>query len=177
VTRSTASTRRGFTLLELLIVAVIMGILAASVLPALAQNRTALEGAARDEVARRFVYARARALAAGAPIGVMTDTPGSSLTIRTLDDAGNPDTLADPIDDAPMSIVLPDQFRGVTLDAFVNGDGTTANGTVWFDYQGEPHTRTSGGDYDGPFSQNALITLTGGGVVEVHAYSGAVEAR
>jgi len=154
-----------------------MGILAVSVIPAMSQNRRATQGAARDEIMRRFEYARTHALATGSPTGVLVDTGDSSLTLNTLDGSGDVVVLQDPIGSEPLAVSIPDLFAGVTLVSFVNGDGTTTSGTVWFDYMGEPHTRHPDGGYDEPFTQNARVTIDGGGGVEVHAYSGFVEAR
>ena len=168
---------RGHTLLELMIATVIMGILAASVIPTLEQNTRAQHAAARDEVARLTQYARTRAVAGGTPVGVGIDTTDSTIDVRILDAAGTVVTLTDPIDGGPMSSALDDLFGGARLTGFVNGDGDTATGIAWFDPMGEPHTRTDGGDYDAPFSADAVITVETEHEVVIHAYSGMVEVR
>lgn len=160
-----------------MIATVIMGILAASVIPTLEQNTRAQHAAARDEVARLTRYARARAVAGGTPVGVGINAPDSTIDVRVLDGTGAVVTLADPIDGTPMSSALGELFGGARITGFVNGDGDTATGVAWFDHRGEPHTRTDAGDYDAPFSASAVITVETEHEIVIHAYSGMVEVR
>lgn len=168
--------RKAFTVYELLVVVVIMGIIAVSATPVLSQSIEARQAAARDEVVRLLEYARGRAIATGFPAGVRVDTNESTLRLVTISEAGAIVDLSDPINGASMGANLSLEFAEVQISSFVNGDGNSGTGTVWFDYQAEPHTRDDvSGVFDAIFVQNATITLSTGVSVVVHADSGFVE--
>jgi prepilin-type N-terminal cleavage/methylation domain-containing protein len=170
--------RGGFTLLELMVIVVIMAILASSVIPMMDQSVQARQGASRDEVVRYFEYARGRAIAGGIPAGVFVDTTNSTLRVVTLNDAGSIVDLADPIDGGIKEVDMGELFAGVSIGSFVNGDGVSGSGTVWFDFQAESHTRDSiSGAFDAVFTQNATVTLSTGTLIVIHAGSGLVEER
>ena len=173
-----AQIRRGFTLLELMVVVVIMSILASSVIPMMSQSTQAKQAASRDEVVRYFEFARGRAISGGVPVGVVVNSTDNTLRIITLDDDGDIINAIDPIDGEVKSVNISDVFSGAGISSFVNGDGVSGTGTVWFDFQAEPHTRDDvTGDFDALFSQNASLTLSTGTMVVVHASSGYVETR
>ena len=66
-------------------------------------------------------------------------------------------------------------FRGAAIDTFVNGDGTSGDGVVWFGYDGAPQTRDADGTVPLPFAEDAVVTFAGGQVITVHMYTGMVE--
>lgn len=161
-----------------MVVVVIMSVLASSVIPMINQSTQARQGASRDEVVRYFEFARGRAIAGGIPVGVLVDTTNSTLRVVTLNDAGAIISVADPIDGEIKEIDLGEQFAGVAIGSFVNGDGVAGSGTVWFDFQAESHTRDSiTGVFDAIYSQNATVTLSTGTLIVIHAGSGLVEER
>ena len=173
--RTSRPVRAAFTLVELMIVVVLMGIIAVSVIPAIGSVQGMREGAARDEVGRMLEVAKARAIASGVPCGLEIDLNESSLTIVRLSDAGSIEDLSDPLTMRARSVVLPSVFSGVTLSGLTNGDGVGGSGTIWFNYEATPHTRTSGGALEATNSSNATIELSSGQQVVVHAYTGVVE--
>ncbi len=166
---------RGFTLLELLVVVVILGIISASVLPTVSHARSAREGGARDEVVRTLEYARSRAGTTGEPCGVGFDMNDSVVRVVMVG-GGGVETVVDPIGNEEKAVDLGAVFGGVGVGSFVNGDGTGGAGVVWFDYRSVPHVREADGDFGGWFEGNATITLTSGAVVVVHKHSGVIEA-
>lgn len=173
---SPAITRAGFTMIELMVIVVIMAILAGTVIPVMDQSTQARQGASRDEVVRSFEFARAFAIAGGVPAGVAIDTSESTLGIVTLNDSGAIIPVVDRIDGQIKEADLSQHYAGVTIVSFVNGNGTTGDGTVWFDFQAEPHTRVqSSGAFDAVFNQNATLTMSTGTTITVHAGSGLVE--
>ncbi|MCR9076520.1 MAG: prepilin-type N-terminal cleavage/methylation domain-containing protein [bacterium] len=172
---TTRCARAAFTLVELMIVVILMGIISASVIPAIGSVQGMREGAARDELGRMLEVTKARAIASGVPSGLQIDLNESSLTIVHLSDAGAVEELTDPLTLETRSVVLPSVYTGVTLDGFTNGDGAGGSGTIWFNYEATPHTRTSGGAMEATNSSNATIELSSGQQVIVHAYSGVVE--
>ncbi len=161
---------------ELLVVVVIMGIIAVSATPVLSQSIEARQAAARDEVIRLLEYARGRAIATGFPAGVRVDTIDSTIQLLAINEVGAVVDLSDPISGDSMMSDLPNEFAEVLVSSFVNGDGGSGTGTVWFDYQAEPHTRDDvSGVFDAVFIQNATITLSTGTRIVIHADSGFVE--
>lgn len=154
-----------------------MGIVSVSVVPALQQNTAASIGAAGDETARLLEFARARAVASGSPVGVGIDASSSVLVVQVLSDAGEIETFTDPVTLVEKQSDMPSLFPAASVTAFTNGDGSTSSGTIWFDYTGSPHTRDSDGTFDAAFSENALVTISGTRIVEVHAYTGMIEQR
>ncbi len=163
-------------MIELMVIVVIMAILAGTVIPVLDQSTQARQGASRDEVVRSFEFARAFAIAGGIPTGVAIDTSDSTLQIVTLNDLGAIIPVVDSIDGQIKEVDLSQQYAGVSISSFDNGNGTTGDGTVWFDFQAETHTRLQGsGAFDEVFNQNAVLTMSTGISITVHAGSGLVE--
>ena len=168
----------GYTLLELLLIIVIMGVLATSAIPVINQSVQARQGASRDEVVRLFEFARGRAMASGVPAGVLVDTNENTLTLVTLSQGGDVVDIVDPIDGGVKFSNLDNEYAGVAINSFVNGDGSSGDGAVWFDFRSEPHTRDGiSGDFDSVFIQNATVTLSTGTLIVIHSYSGLVEER
>lgn len=158
-----------------MIVVLLMGIVAASVIPAMSNVQAMREGAARDDVARLLEMIKARAMATGVPTGLHVDLGDSSLAVVRLSDAGAIETLVDPLTLRDRTIVLPSQYSGVTVSQMTNGDGVQGSGTVWFDYESAPHTRMNDGGFEAMNSEAVIITLSSGNQVIVHAHSGVVE--
>ena len=173
------SVARAFTLLELLFVIVIAGIVAAGAIPALSSMAGAREAAAARETQRLLALARTLATTAGDPAGVLIDPGSQTLTLRRLPfgqaapmDAV--DALGQPV--RPLRIDI--SFPSIAIESFTAGDGSVvsspATGAVWFNTRGEPELRDAAGAYVGPFSHDAVVVLTGGGVT-VRRASGMVE--
>lgn len=168
--------RRAYTIFELLIVVVILGIVGASAVPVLSQSAEATRAASKDEVVRYFEYARSRAMSAGAPVGVRVNISQATLEIIAINDIGVIETITDQISSGSMEANLASDYAGAAIQSFVNGDGSQGNGTVWFDYQGVPHIRDdSSGSFDSLSAQSATLTLSTGVSIGVHAQTGFVE--
>ena len=168
--------RGGFTLIELMVIVVIMAILSSTVIPVLNQSIEARQGASRDEVVRTFEFARGLAIAGGVPVGVSVDTGNSTLGVVTIDEDGDIVDVIDQIDGEIKRVNLSNQYAGVSISSFVNGDGQSGDGMVWFDFEAEPHTRDEvTGVFDAIFTQNARVTMSTGILVVIHAGSGLVE--
>lgn len=168
--------RRAFTLVEVITVAVIIGILAVSVIPAISTIEGARRTAAADEIARILTVVRAHATATGDATGVAIAVTTDSITPIRVNDAGN---AAEPIPgplgvDRPALLVAA-TFPGVAVTSVTLGDGTTADGTIWFGHDGTPRLRDANLDDSGPATDDSLIGLTGGELVRVRRLSGAIE--
>jgi prepilin-type N-terminal cleavage/methylation domain-containing protein len=180
MTVASASSRRNaqaFTLVELMVVVLLMSIVAVSVIPVIGNVQLMRNGAARDDAMRLLELAKARALATGLPNGVSVDLADSSLTLLQITDAGQVETVVDPLTYQSRSIVLPAAYSGVSVESMVNGDGARGSGVIWFDFEANPHTRESNGEFTELNDEPAQIVLSSQEAVVVHAYSGLVESR
>lgn len=168
--------RRAFTLVELMVVVVLMGIVAVTAIPTMGNVRSMREGAARDDVARLLEVAKARALAIGSPCGLQVNVTDSTLTIVQLDDASAMTSVIDPLTSKARSLDLHATYPDVTIDSMVNGDGSSGSGVIWFDYEATPHTRSLAGVFVSYNTEAATIELSSGRLVLVHPHTGVVEA-
>jgi len=169
--------KAGFTLVELMIVVVIMGILSAAVIPAMGSVRTMREGAARDDLVRYLNVVRGRAMAASSEIGLSIDLADSSMTMVSIDSLGAIQNEIDPLTGKSRSLTIPDIYSGVTITAMTNGDGASGSGTVWFDFESTPMTYDSFSSAFVVNAQSATITLSSGARVVVYPYSGTLEVQ
>lgn len=177
IRNSECVSRRAFTLVELMVVILLMGIVSVTVLPALGNVEQMREGAARDEVVRFMDVARARALAAGQPIGVNVGMQSSSLSMVHLADTGGVESMTDPLTGNPRSVFVTSMYSGVTFEDMLNGDGVRGSGTVWFDYEGVPHTRDQSGSFLSLNEDSVEIEMSSSEIILVHPHSGFVEVQ
>ena len=168
--------RPAFTLIETMVVVVILGILAVSVVPAIAGVSDSRQAAAWREVERRFVVARTMAMATGRSFGVRVDpSPGTFALLEMPASGGAPTAAHDALGQTVAVWSLATAYPGTAVTSFVGGDGSSATGTVWFGYDGAPQRRTSAGALLGGFTQDASVTLTGGRTVTIRRTSGLIE--
>ena len=166
----------GFTLFELMLVVVLLGILAVSVIPAMGNVQTMRNGAARDDIARMLETTRARAMASGEPKGLRVNPSDSMLDIVEINPDGSIQTMSDPLTGRTRSLNITTTYPGVQFEHMINGDGIVGAGIVWFDYEGTPHMRDGDGVFIGLNTQQVEIMLSSESTVVVHAYSGVVES-
>ena len=164
--------RSGFTLVELMVVVVIMGIIAVSVIPAMNNVEEMRAGAARDDLVRLIEVAKGLAVASGTPHGVRIDLLGSEIELVEIDAQGDVQAKFDPLTNGTRSLDIQSVYPGVSLTNMINGDGGGGSGVVWFDYESSPHTRTSQGEFEAINTQAATITLSSGERVVIHPHSG-----
>lgn len=174
---TTSRTRSGFTLIELMMVVVIMGIISTTVLPAMGNVRAMREGAARDDLMRFIEVTKGRAVASGMPHGLQINLSDSSLTIVRITDAGTVEVEPDPLTNRDRAINLSSLYSGVTLTDMINGNGAGGSGTIWFDYESNPHTRSSSGVFLSLNSSIVTVAVSSGEFVVVHPYSGVLEVQ
>lgn len=168
--------RRAFTLVEVSVVVLIASILAVSVVPAMNTLAATRRAAAVDEVERRLIDARGQALARGRPYGVRIDADASTLQLLEITSAGATPTAAfDVLGVSNAAYSLREAYSGSAITSVVGGDGTTGSQTLWFGIDGTPQVRNASGVLQGSATQDAVVTLTGGGRVTVRAYTGAIE--
>lgn len=163
--------RRGFTLVELIAVMVLLAVLSATALPAVSAISSASVRGAADEVARRAHVARAHAATFGRPAGVVFDVGGNRVASLTVISgvAG-----AIPLDGARTveAVDLGSAFPGVAVTAVDAGaDGGVVG--VWFEPSGEPRAGTAAGPTTA-MVRDATVSLNGEVAVTVHRLTGLV---
>jgi len=171
------SSRNGFTLVELMIVVVIMGIISVTVIPAMGTVQGMREGAARDDLVRLIEVAKGKAVASGRPYGLWVDLADSSITIVQINDLGETQNEFDPLTNGIRTINLSTQYSGVTITSMINGDGAGGSGTIWFDYEANPHTRDLSGSFSALNSSTVRVSLSSGALVIIYPHSGTVEVQ
>lgn len=170
--------RRGFSLLEMVVVVVVMSVLAVTAAPSIELMFSARRGGAAAEVARTLERARTNAIATGNPSGVAVDLAGSTLTLVELTvGAVGPTVIDDPLGQPAAPVRVAELFNGVTIDRLTHGDGTSAGGTLWYGFTGTPETRDGDGGFVAEFTQDAVIELSSGAMVTIRRGSGLVERR
>lgn len=169
---ATRPTRRaGYTLVELIAVMVLVSIAAASVAPVMGVVERSRQAGAKDEIERRLLMVRSHAMTTGRPSGVRFDLAAQTAgAYEILAPGGAPVKMAMQGGDESAESM----FAGVEIvDADL--DPADAYDTIWFAHDGTPHYRTGGGAMVGGLTQDAAISVTGGGSVTVRMVSGAIE--
>lgn len=133
--------RRGFTLVELALVLIVLGALAGSAVPALRGMTAASERADREAVASAVRLARALAVASGVPHAAALEPAGSVRLERFV--SGGAEAAIGP-DRAVIAPILAREDRVTRVGGSALG-GQAA--LVWFDPDGAPVA--FGGDPDG----------------------------
>lgn len=155
--------RAGFTLVELIAVAVITSIIAAVAIPALSSVGLARKRVAARMVQRDLAFARERALATGAVHWVVF-TPASDTYSVLAENPSSPGragatAITDPATGRTMLVQMNSgDFAGVDLTAASFGSGAE----VGFDWLGRP--LATGGSL---LASSGTVTLSGGYTVTV----------
>ncbi len=167
---------RAFTILELMVVVVLMSILAVAVLPALGSLDEARRGGAADEVERTLVLARSLAMASGEPTGVEIDLAAQRFALVRITASGaSPEPALDALSQPAAPVQMGATFPQVQILSLTQGDGSGGSGTIWFRFDGAPEVRAINGTLVGPFTQDALVTLSGPRTIAVRMGAGLVE--
>ncbi len=167
----------GFTLVELMVTVVIMGIVSVAVIPAMDNVRSMRSGAARDDLVRYIHVARGRAVASGTPRGIQVDLADSSLTMVRLDRRGAVEPEIDPLTNADRTVDLSELYPGVGITDMTNGDGIGGSGIVWFDFESNPMTYNTASRVFTLNTQSVTISLSSGERVVIYPYSGTIEVQ
>lgn len=174
----TSSSPRAFTLLEVMIVVVIMGIVSFTVVPSLSLVREANEHAALREVERSMVLARSWAMATGRPTACLPDVAAGELTMWTLEPgAGAPSRALDALGTPREVVSLPARFAGVSISGVSGGLSHASGERLWFAFDGTPEVRDEAGNRVRALEESVQITLSAGGSVVVRPVSGLVERQ
>jgi type II secretion system protein H len=155
-----ATSNRGFSLVELIVVMVLISIAAAVATAAMGSVGTTRQKSAARQLARDLTFARAQAILAGRTVWVVFDPAAEtySLLMEAVDSGGRGSAVAliDPATGRPLRQALASLgHEGVTLNALSLEGGSE----VGFDWRGRPKL-----DDSSYLSSPGLITLSGAAV-------------
>jgi type II secretion system protein H len=164
-----AGARRGYTLVEMLVVVVMMGLAAAIVVPSLSSAGTMrVQGAVRMIIAD-ITVAQSDAIAFQARRGVVFNYEGDASRYVIAEIAGG-------AVDTATGIITDRSFGGETFGFSTVTDATLTDDTIYLDELGSP---VSGPDVDTP-AGSQYIEITGSEQVfriEIEAYTGRITVR
>ncbi len=134
--RNQAKSQRGFTLVEVLMVLLILGIAATIVIPMINDTSDLQVTSAARQIASTLLYAQTASISSQQQYQVVFDTGANSYEVQ--DSLGN--VIVDPVAGSPYQIAYPNDRRtqNVSIDT-ANFDGSN---TVWFDRLGAPYGGT-----------------------------------
>ncbi len=169
--------RRGFSLLELAIVIVIIGIIAASAVPAFSSLSDTRRAAALNEIERLLTRSRARAVSEGRPHAVLVDLNAQTLTPYEITTTGAAPSTSQAADGRDLdALILAATYPGVTVKTLQAGDGSYPSAAyIWFGVDGTPQLRNTAGTLVSNCSHDAVLTLEDDSTISVIRYSGAIE--
>jgi prepilin-type N-terminal cleavage/methylation domain-containing protein len=169
--------RSGFTLVEMIAVLVLVSIMSLTAIPSLARMDSARESALATECERLLRFARAAAVSSGLPTGLRIDLENQSIGVSVVDEAGEVASLDRDATGQPLMLGVADAFGGARL--IEAGDsGSLASGgivTIWFDFDGTPHSRDSDGSNPSDITRPFLIRTSGSRELSVSPITGRVE--
>lgn len=167
---------RAFTLIEVGIVIIVVGLLAATAIPAMDSLTETRRIAALREIERRLGVARATAITTGQPTGLLVAYSSDALQYVNIPAVGSaPMPIITPSGEPDEPFALAEEFAGVETTSVIGGDGSAGDTIIWFSFEGVPQVRTAAGALTGGFTQDASIQVTGGGTVYIRRFSGLIE--
>ncbi|MDB5332739.1 MAG: putative fimbrial protein [Phycisphaerales bacterium] len=166
--------RPGFTLIEILVVVVIMGLTSAIILPQLGSRDDIKGVSAARGLASDLLYAQSRAIANGTMQFVVFDVGSGKYDV--MDSIAPANIISHPVLHTPFEVlfgVAP--LRSVSLNS-VNFDGNT---TLAFDTLGIPYSYTSTTQTLTPLTSGTVVLKSGNATttVTVQPYSGEIKVQ
>jgi Tfp pilus assembly protein FimT len=160
----------------MVLVVVITGIVAATVIPAWNSLTGTRQAAAAEEVEREIVAARCQAVAEGRPVGLKVDPTNETVRKYVIETPGAAPSVAKDVDgQADPGVNIAAAYSGAEISSLTAGDGSTGAQVLWFGYDGTPQLRNAAtGVLIGSATQDAVIQMSGGQQVRVRYGSGMV---
>ena len=163
---------RAFTLIEVIVVLVILGILTVGAFPALGALQGARANSGADRVQSELFHARSLAMATGDPVGAVINTGSSSVQLVTLSD-DEPERVLGPLGEPREPLRLTQVLPGVTITGYTAPDGGSTN-PLWFGFSGLPELRDETGAAVSGEVGDTLIEIAGGPTLRVVGATGAI---
>jgi len=175
MSRTTRHSEHGFTLLELVVVILIVGLVSVTALPALNQVQAARQAGARSEIVSQLRSARAHALALGDPSGLSIDLGAQSFQLVTVPPGAGAQAMLDPLGAEEPVRRIEELYPGASFASVTLLDGSSGSGVIWFSNDGTPEVRDESGAYVGVASADAVIVLEGADAITVDRLTGRIE--
>lgn len=162
---------RGFSMIELIVVMLIAGIIAAVAAPTLSNVASTRRAMAAQLTVRDLDYARERAISSGTRCWVVFSAGTNSYSVLGENPASpgrlNASVLSDPASTGRTYVnsFNSAEFAGVTLQSAAFGSGSE----VGFDWLGRPYDFAQA-----PLTAAGVVTFTGGTTVTVQPGTGLV---
>lgn len=113
--------KRGYSLIELLIVIVLVGLIAAIAIPAFDSNDEVILDRAAAEVASAFRFAHAEAIRTGQPYGVIANDAAQTVRVYRLDESVDPPIVVydvyDPFTKQPYDLAFSTDNSAVEISS------------------------------------------------------------
>jgi prepilin-type N-terminal cleavage/methylation domain-containing protein len=168
-------TSSGFTLIELTVVVIVVGIIAGSSLPALDRLSETRRAAAHSEVRAVLRSVRAHALALGDPAGLNVDPSAETIEMLWIAPGSAPSPLLDPLGSPEEAIDISTMFTDAGIASVTLPNGSNAAGTIWFSNEGALELYDEDGAYISPATDNGVIVLEGSGQITVDRLTGRIQ--
>jgi len=166
---------RAFSLIEAMVVVLVVGILAASAIPAANLLADMNRATASHEIVRSLELARARAMATGRPHGVRFSVTDQTMQPVWIASKGASPTAATSQSGQEQDVVPFRSFGNASLAEFVGGDGVSTEGTLWFGGDGSPQSRSGTGALLGAWASDARIRVQGEPELVIRRITGLIE--
>ncbi len=167
--------RCAFTLIEMVAVIVLLGVLAATATPVLANMQRGREAALAREAERRVELAAATALSTTFPTGVQFSIVNQTMTLLEITASGAAPTTITPTAGAKFpDMSVSTIFPGTSITTVDLADSGSPE-TIWFDYDGSPQTRNVDGTNPVALTRDAVITFKGGHTLTIRQITGLIE--
>jgi len=173
--RLAVRTKSGFTLIELSIVVIVIGIISISSIPALDRLSETRQAAALSEIHAALRSVRAHAFALGDPAGLHIDPSTETINLMWIAPGSSPGPLLDPLGSPEEPIDLAVLYEDADITSVSLPDGTTGSGTIWFSSGGGLELYESDGNFIGPATSNGVIVLEGVGQIMIDRFTGRIQ--
>ena len=163
---------RAFTLVELMVVVVLIGVLAAVVAPGLGSVRTTQRDAGLGELQRLLRVTQQDARTTGRPAGVWFDADADQIQRVQLHEGSGVLAAVDVLGQ-PHGVQDLASFGGLDLVSVDPGAGSAAtNATIWFDFMGRPELRDLDGDNPAKPTGNPQLQFASGAIITLDRLTG-----